>query len=120
MGFVVAERLLYLPSLGVCLLLAQGYRALASHRRCRGVAALSLRLGLAAMLVSSGLRTLTRNLDWRDEETLFKSGLAVNPPKSFSNLGNILYAKGDLEDAEACFKEAILHRPNMADTHYNL
>ena len=119
-GFVVAERLLYLPSLGVCLLLAQGYRALAAHRRCRGVAALSLRLGLAVMLVSSGLRTLTRNLDWRDEETLFKSGLAVNPPKSFSNLGNILYAKGDLEDAEACFKEAILHRPNMADTHYNL
>ena len=113
-GFVVAERLLYLPSLGYSLLLALGVRRLASSRP------LLSRLGLLVLLLSAGLRTIARNTDWRNEETLFKSGLTVNPAKSFSNLGNILYAKGQLKDSEIVFKEAIRCRPNMADTHYNL
>ena len=119
-GFVVAERLLYLPSLGLCLLLGLGYQRLTAHQgRCKVLAAAS-RVGLLIMILSSAARTVLRNQDWRDEETLFRSGLQVNPPKSFSNLGNILYAKGRVEEAEVCFKEAIRHRPNMADTHYNL
>ena len=119
-GFVVAERLLYLPSLGLSLLLGLGYQTLISHHgRCNVLAAAS-RLGLLIMILSSAARTVLRNQDWRDEETLFRSGLLVNPPKSFSNLGNILYAKGRVDEAELCFKEAISHRPNMADTHYNL
>ena len=119
-GFVVAERLLYLPSLGLSLLLGLGYQTLISHHgRCNVLAAAS-RLGLLIMIMSSAARTVLRNQDWRDEETLFRSGLLVNPPKSFSNLGNILYAKGRVDEAELCFKEAIRHRPNMADTHYNL
>ena len=119
-GFVVAERLLYLPSLGLSLLLGLGYQTLISHHgRCKVLAAAS-RLGLLIMILSSAARTVLRNQDWRDEETLFRSGLEVNPPKSFSNLGNILYAKGRVNQAEVCFKEALRHRPNMADTHYNL
>ena len=119
-GFVVAERLLYLPSLGLSLLLGLGYQKLISHHgRCKVLAAAS-RLGLLIMILSSAARTVLRNQDWRDEESLFRSGLEVNPPKSFSNLGNILYAKGRVNQAEVCFKEAIRHRPNMADTHYNL
>ena len=119
-GFVVAERLLYLPSLGLSLLLGLGYQTIISaNGRCNLLAALS-RLGLLIMIASSAARTVLRNQDWSDEETLFKSGLEVNPPKSFSNLGNILFAKGNVEDAEICFKEAVRHRPNMADTHYNL
>ena len=119
-GFVVAERLLYLPSLGLCLLLGLGYQRLTAHQgRCKVLAAAS-RVGLLIMILSSASRTVLRNQDWRDEETLFRSGLQVNPPKSFSNLGNILYAKGRVDEAEVCFKEAIRHRPNMADTHYNL
>ena len=113
-GFVVAERLLYLPSLGYSLLVALGVR------RVSTLQSLLSRLGLALLLLSAGLRTLARNTDWQNEETLFKSGLTVNPAKSFSNLGNILYAKGQLQDSEIVFKEAIRCRPNMADTHYNL
>ena len=113
-GFVVAERLLYLPSLGYSLLVALGVRRLSTLQP------LLSRLGLALLLLSAGLRTLARNTDWQNEETLFKSGLTVNPAKSFSNLGNILYAKGQLQDSEIVFKEALRCRPNMADTHYNL
>ena len=113
-GFVVAERLLYLPSLGYSLLVALG------ARRLTRLQPLLARLGLLVLLLSAGLRTIARNTDWENEETLFKSGLTVNPAKSFSNLGNILYAKGQLKDSEIVFKEAIRWRPNMADTHYNL
>ena len=113
-GFVVAERLLYLPSLGYSLLVALG------ARRLTRLQPRLARLGLLVLLLSAGLRTIARNTDWENEETLFKSGLTVNPAKSFSNLGNILYAKGQLKDSEIVFKEAIRWRPNMADTHYNL
>lgn len=113
-GFVVAERLLYLPSLGYCLLLAYGFNRVAQHHPSFS------RLCLAVLVISSALKTITRNGDWENEETLFKSGLIVNPAKSYSNLGNILYGKGNAKAAEAVFKEAIRHRSNMADTHYNL
>ena len=121
-GFVVAERLLYLPSLGFCLLLGLGYSRLANYHHQHGLAKLAIlsRMGLIIMLASAAFKTVTRNQDWRDEEALFKSGLMVNPPKSFSNLGNIFYAKGNIKEAEICFKEALRHRSNMADTHYNL
>ena len=72
------------------------------------------------LLISNSLKTINRNRDWENEETLFKSGLIVNPAKSYSNLGNIMYGKGNAVVAEAVFKEAIRHRSNMADTHYNL
>ena len=70
--------------------------------------------------MASALKTINRNRDWENDETLFKYGIIVNPAKSYSNLGNILYAKGNVRVAEAVFKEAIRHRSNMADTHYNL
>jgi len=113
-GFVVAERLLYIPSLGYCLLLALGFSKLA---KCNPSFS---RICLAVLLISSAMKTISRNRDWETEETLFKSGLAVNPAKSYSNLGNIMYGKGNAQVAEAVFKEAIRHRSNMADTHYNL
>jgi tetratricopeptide (TPR) repeat protein len=39
---------------------------------------------------------------------------------AYGNLGNILSAKGQYEEAEACYRKALLYRPNMADVHYNL
>ena len=78
-GFVVAERVLYIPSMGYCLLVAAGFRALRARlgRRGRRTAA-----GLAvALLLAMAARTVVRNQDWRTEERLYRSGIAVNPPK---------------------------------------
>jgi len=77
-GFVVAERLLYLPSVGFCLLVGYGVSKLMScNQRTRNILLLSFSLLLAAM----SLRTLRRNADWRDEESLYRSAIAINPPK---------------------------------------
>ncbi|KAL1139506.1 hypothetical protein AAG570_006489 [Ranatra chinensis] len=81
-GFVVAERVLYLPSVGYCILVALGYSELA--RRLRNVAA--LRAALVLLLVVYSARTYTRNMDWHDEESLYRAGLHINPPK-----GKLIY-----------------------------
>ena len=113
-GFVLAERLLYLPSLGFCLLVAIGLQKL-SQLRPR-----IANIGFLLILVTGSLRTLTRNRDWSSEEQLFSSGVVTNPAKSLSNLGTVLHNQGKTELAEAAFRQALSHRTNMADTHYNL
>jgi hypothetical protein len=83
-GFVIAERVLYIPSMGFCLLLGYGLakffkgQTACQQRPVRKMAAIC---ALAILLATFGLRTLQRNRDWRDEESLYRSGLRVNPAK---------------------------------------
>ncbi|XP_033172998.1 protein O-mannosyl-transferase TMTC1 [Drosophila mauritiana] len=119
-GFVMAERVLYLPSVGYCLLFGLGFghlwQRVNSSRRSR----LMLLCGLALLLGIHGLRTCRRNLAWRDEEQLFRSAITINPPKALGNLGSVLSAQGRYEEAELALRMAIGHRPTMADAHFNL
>ncbi|XP_039501691.1 protein O-mannosyl-transferase TMTC1 [Drosophila santomea] len=119
-GFVMAERVLYLPSVGYCLLFGLGFghlwQRVNSSRRCR----LVLLCGLVVLLGVQGLRTCRRNLDWRDEEQLFRSAITINPPKALGNLGSVLSAQGSYEQAELALRMALGHRPSMADAHFNL
>ncbi|XP_071453021.1 protein O-mannosyl-transferase TMTC2-like [Hetaerina americana] len=119
-GFVVAERVLYLPSAGYCMLVAIGARAVYSRfvrtRFMQGV----LVCGLVVLMVTMGARTVKRNRDWHDEEALYKSGITVNPPKAYGNLGNVLSSQGRTAEAERAYKMALKYRSNMADVHYNL
>ncbi|CAD6998816.1 unnamed protein product [Ceratitis capitata] len=121
-GFVVAERLLYLPSVGYCLLVGYGISKL--MERVRSPAArkrkAALILGLSLLVSVMGARTVQRNWDWHDEESLFRSAVQVNPPKALGNLGSVLSSQGRYEDAQKVLVEAIKHRPNMADVHFNL
>lgn len=95
-GFVVAERILYLPSVGYCLLIGLGLGKLISfkvqrkavkarqrmdelrHRNTRSMATI---LFLIILISACSLKTIRRNGDWRDEESLFRSAIKVNPPK---------------------------------------
>lgn len=79
-GFVIAERVLYIPSIGFCLLVAAGARTLYIRLRTRGYRALLLCFCTGLVLLN-GLRTVQRNRDWSNEENLYKSGINVNPAK---------------------------------------
>ncbi|XP_015608996.1 transmembrane and TPR repeat-containing protein CG4341 [Cephus cinctus] len=120
-GFVIAERVLYLPSVGSCLLIgaavAGAYRVARRISRAWGRAVLLI---TALLLAIMSAKTLRRNLDWYDEESLYRSALHVNPPKAYGNLGSVLSAQGRVSEAEEAFVQALRHRPNMADVHYNL
>lgn len=83
-GFVVAERILYLPSVGYCLLVGLGVGKLMDPqsgplRSQRKRYAMLFCVGV--MLVACSVKTVNRNLDWRDEESLYRSAISVNPPK---------------------------------------
>jgi hypothetical protein len=65
---MLAERILYMPSVGYCLLLALLYQyALSTRPKYRAVT----RVLFVALIVWYGHLTVERNNDWRDEETLF-------------------------------------------------
>ena len=95
-GFVVAERVLYLPSAGFCLLLALaasraagglggggGGRGARSGSPHSGSARRSAVLGCCALVLCLyGAKTHTRNGDWRTSRSLFASAAALNPGNS--------------------------------------
>ncbi|XP_078036854.1 transmembrane O-mannosyltransferase targeting cadherins 2 [Augochlora pura] len=121
-GFVIAERILYLPSVGACLIVGAAisgcYRiARRSGSRRRGRTVL---LATVVLVCLMSAKTLLRNADWYDEESLYRSALHVNPPKAYGNLGSVLSAQGRVAEAEEAFVQALSYRPNMADVHYNL
>ncbi|KAH9490464.1 Protein O-mannosyl-transferase tmtc2 [Bulinus truncatus] len=118
-GFVIAERILYIPSMGVCLLVGMGFEVLYarfyhSSRRKWLVACLAL------LVLSFSVKTVLRNRDWQTEERLYSSGVAVNPAKAWGNLANIFNDKQQLDKAEEAYRNALKYRSNMADVHYNL
>ncbi|XP_076318476.1 protein O-mannosyl-transferase TMTC2-like isoform X1 [Tachypleus tridentatus] len=118
-GFVVAERVLYIPSMGFCLLIALGFEHLCkrqeSARRRRTLLCI-----LVLIFILFSIRTFRRNQDWYTEESLYRSGIPINPPKAYGNLANILSAQGKKSKAEWAYKKALSYRSNMADVHYNL
>ncbi|XP_053271328.1 protein O-mannosyl-transferase TMTC2 [Pleuronectes platessa] len=118
-GFVVAERVLYIPSIGFCLLVAAGARTVYVRLRTRGCRAVLLCL-CAGLVLLNGLRTVQRNRDWSNEENLYKSGISVNPAKAWGNLGNVLKNQGKVAEAEEAYRNALHYRGNMADMLYNL
>lgn len=172
-GFVVAERCLYMPSFGFCLLIAlaihQARQQLAARLTARLMTAsrtslgllrkqrkratnhrnnfddendfgnepvdlkrskkttnvdqrtnLAFNLFLGVLLICFTGRTWLRNFDWADEETLYRSGVHVNAPKSLGNLASILSRNGLKQEAEQAYRKALSYRWNSADVHYNL
>uniref|UniRef100_A0A669DCR3 dolichyl-phosphate-mannose--protein mannosyltransferase n=1 Tax=Oreochromis niloticus TaxID=8128 RepID=A0A669DCR3_ORENI len=118
-GFVIAERVLYIPSMGFCLLVAVGIRSLYIRLRRRSSRTM-LVYSSAALVLFFGVKTVLRNQDWQNEEMLYKSGIYVNPAKAWGNLGNVLKSQGKMERAEQAYRNALYYRSNMADMLYNL
>ncbi|XP_060101128.1 protein O-mannosyl-transferase TMTC2 isoform X2 [Heteronotia binoei] len=118
-GFVIAERVLYIPSMGFCLLITVGTRALYIKTQKRFLKNLIF-FATAALLFLYGLKTFVRNGDWQNEEMLYKSGIKVNPAKAWGNLGNVLKSQSKISEAENAYRNALYYRSNMADMLYNL
>ncbi|XP_015262284.1 PREDICTED: transmembrane and TPR repeat-containing protein 2 [Gekko japonicus] len=118
-GFVIAERVLYIPSMGFCLLITVGTRALYIKTQKRFLKNLIF-FATAALIFLYGLKTFVRNGDWQNEEMLYKSGIKVNPAKAWGNLGNVLKSQSKISESERAYRNALYYRSNMADMLYNL
>ncbi len=71
---LLAERYLYLPSLGFCWLIGWLFSEMIPRIGGRKVALL-----LAGLLAAYGLRTEARNLDWRAEIPFYQKSIAMAP-----------------------------------------
>jgi Flp pilus assembly protein TadD len=116
----VAERYLYLPSVGLSLLLAGEL-----SRRPRLTTAPAARAALAAGLLVLGAATVARNAVWRDEVTLWTDVAAREARFALPlmNLGVALRDAGRAEEAEAAFRRALEARgdeTNARNTYINL
>jgi len=145
-GTILAERLLYVPSLGLCL--AAGVLLARWPRELPWVA--------GALVVALGARTLVRNTDWRSERRLQESALAVVPrsakvhlslagvalderkpdealrhadealaiypgyPQALVNQGIVFSDRGDQKQAEALYRQALRQNARNPTTLNNL
>jgi tetratricopeptide (TPR) repeat protein len=115
-GVLLAERTLYLPSVGLALVAADLARraVTTSERRTRALAmALAAVAGLALFV-----RTVTRNPAWLDSYTMVNT-LAMEHPESYLALqhrASGLVRVGEMEDAAAAYDAAV----ELAPRHYGL
>jgi protein O-mannosyl-transferase len=124
-GTIMAERLAYLPSLGLCL--AAGHlgaafaagEASGTKRRARVVAVVS---AAALAIAALAARTWTRNPAWKDNLTLALTDAATEPrsAKLQAGAGTALAAAGRSAEAEGFLRRAIDIYPGYAQVHYNL
>ncbi|XP_042110973.1 protein O-mannosyl-transferase TMTC4 isoform X2 [Ovis aries] len=117
-GFVVAERVLYLPSAGYCMLLTFGFAALSKHTKKKKLIA-ALILGI---LFLNMLRCVVRSSEWRSEDQLFQSALSVCPlnAKVHYNVGKNLADKGNQTAAIRYYREAVRLNPKYVHAMNNL
>ncbi|XP_015925540.2 protein O-mannosyl-transferase TMTC3 [Parasteatoda tepidariorum] len=105
-GFVVAERILYIPSMGFCILVGQGWQAIVERsKNSRWIGLFSLILLLAFNI----LKVIGRNNDWQSEYSLYKSALAVNQRngKLYNNMGQVYESMNRYEEALQHYRTAM-------------
>ncbi|XP_037949671.1 protein O-mannosyl-transferase TMTC4 [Teleopsis dalmanni] len=77
-GFVIAERVLYVPSIGFCFLVAYSFIKLKRSIQ-RNFIVLTLKICLMFLCICFIVRTRERASEWENEEKLFSSALKVCP-----------------------------------------
>ncbi|HEX5041335.1 MAG TPA: DUF1736 domain-containing protein [Candidatus Polarisedimenticolaceae bacterium] len=118
-GTLMAERLLYLPSFGFCLIAGHLGADLARRRKPALVATL---VAAAALLGLGAARTWTRIPAWHDNATLALADVKLQPrsAKLQAGAGIALHAAGREAEAEAAYRQALQIWPDYAQIHYNL
>lgn len=135
-GFVAAERTLYIPSLGFCVLVSMGSSRLAvvlqncaASQSCgkqwlnkKGILRAIIPTFYAFLLICLASKLVLRNVVWLDRGSLFRSGLASTPHngKVFYNYGNFLRDQENKRDARLCYKEALRLWPDYVIALNNL
>jgi tetratricopeptide (TPR) repeat protein len=115
----IADRHMYLPMIGLLLLIAWGVPELFKNFRSRRVG-LSVLAGLSLFLLS--ILTFRQIGFWKDSVTLFYNTVNVTPENhyAYNNLGVALDLEGKSDDAVLCFREALRINPVYFRAHNNV
>ena len=117
-GWVVAERYVYLSALGIYIIAAFFIFKIGAKSNNKNISWIIFIL----ILVVLSLRTITRNSDWKDADTLWVSMAKSSPysPQNHNNLGDVYYKRGDYDRAILEFQTAIKLNPRYGDAFHNL
>ena len=120
-GFVVAERVLYLPSMGFCMLVAYG--AYTVHKSASSLIPRTLiKLSVCSLLLLMAVHTVNRNRVWESNLTLYTSGVRCNPENGVM-LTNLGIEHGRLRNysfAEKLYRTSIQVAPDHSKGYSNL
>ncbi|XP_033101692.1 protein O-mannosyl-transferase TMTC1-like isoform X2 [Anneissia japonica] len=119
-GFVIAERILYIPSMGYCILLVHGL-----WNMCNKVGkplASAITFSVLLLVAMFAWRTVVRNSVWQSRESLFRSGVEILPQnaKAHYNYANYLKDVHRTEEAIHHYKKTLKLYPNHASASNNL
>uniref|UniRef100_A0A2K5HR06 dolichyl-phosphate-mannose--protein mannosyltransferase n=1 Tax=Colobus angolensis palliatus TaxID=336983 RepID=A0A2K5HR06_COLAP len=146
-GFVVAERVLYMPSMGYCILFVHGLSKLCTWLNRCGATTLTVSTVLLLLLFS--WKTVKQNEIWLSRESLFRlyprhasalnnlgtltrdtaeakmyyqRALQLHPQhnRALFNLGNLLKSQEKKEEAITLLKDSIKYGPEFADAYSSL
>ncbi|KAF6122234.1 transmembrane O-mannosyltransferase targeting cadherins 1 [Phyllostomus discolor] len=119
-GFVVAERVLYMPSMGYCILVVHGLNKLCSWLNRCGATTLTVSTVLLLLLFS--WKTVKQNEIWLSRESLFRSGVQTLPhnAKVHYNYANFLKDQGRNREAIYHYRTALKLYPRHASALNNL
>ncbi|XP_051911797.1 protein O-mannosyl-transferase TMTC1 isoform X2 [Hippocampus zosterae] len=119
-GFVVAERILYMPSMGYCILVVHGLSRLLSLVGRFGTTVLSASMLLLLLLFS--WKTVQQNKVWLSREALFSSGIWTLPHNAKVHYNYANFLKDSARHQEAIYHYSIALRlyPRHASAMNNL
>jgi tetratricopeptide (TPR) repeat protein len=120
-GTLMAERLLYLPSAGVCLLAGSLAASLAAAW-CSGPLRWAVPAAAALLIGGAAARAAVRVADWRDDFSLYESAARVSPRSTRIrfNLGNAHLRRSAFGPAETHYRAALAIYPGFQDALVNL
>lgn len=118
LNWIVAERYLYLPSIGLFTSLGLLLNKFLSKVKYQYIAYAVF--GVILILLSA--RTIFRNIDWKNEDNLWIATGKTSPssPNTHNNLGDVYGRRGDKQRALQEFQTAIALKPNYGDAYHNL
>ncbi len=120
---VVADRFMYLPSLGLCLLLGSlADQLLTQTKKRKQKHFLIASTCIVIILGLLGTRTHFQNKVWKDAGKVWDKAMeySSNTPLILNNRGVIYLRKKQYDLAIADFTKAVKLRPKYVNAHYNL
>lgn len=117
-GTIKAERLLYVPSLSICLLLALIFETI--WNRFRSLEMRLVTLAAFAILCSAyATKTINRNPVWKNDKTLFTETIKAVPRnvKAYNNLATAVAGEKRFDEALTYLDKALQIQP---DSNYGM
>lgn len=124
-GATMADRFLFIPTIGSCILICLLMFKLFSSDPKSGSSPVSLRLTLCVIMILFSIRTYTRNRDWSDNFTLFQNDVNDSPNSARVRYNNALvlqklYGDKDITRAQKEYEVCLKIDPYYHDAIINL